>query len=208
MGKLDGANGGGGGPCSGLRATFTAYLVITSMLFLTNVRILQQLSFWYAKWTRALVNYGGGGDFNTCKYTAPTIFNCICRRMDTRGIGKAFAPQRWERLEAAFNKTMVEYFTPFDQQDLDDGDEFRLVYNLDDDKGHYNRIPGRKVSFGMESRLRRIHHVRDNRLGFNNHSVLYAAPDISTILKIEHEHHVADFGIFEDIVRTLFNSKA
>ena len=144
-------------------------------------------------------------DFNTSRYMAPTIFNRVCRLMDEYGLSRNFSSRFWELLEHAFNRTRVEYFTNF-QRCSEDAD-WRFVFTIDDNKLHFRYGQARNVPLGEESRLKRVRHVRDNRLGFNNHVVSYAATNIPIICKFEHEQHTTEMDTFEDIMRTLFNVK-
>ena len=85
--------------------------------------------------------------------------------------------------------------------------EFRYFFTLNDDKIHWNYSPARKVKAGMESRLKRVRHVRDNKLGINCHVVSYAATGFPVVLKFEHEQHFTVMDIFNDITRDLFGVK-
>ena len=59
----------------------------------------------------------------------------------------------------------------------------------------------------MESRLKRVRHVRDSKLDINCHVVSYAATGIPVVFKFEHEQHVMVMDTFNDIMRDLLGVK-
>ena len=137
-------------------------------------------------------------DFNTDRYLASTVFNRILQSMDAAGLNTSFSPRFSEHLEAAFNKTVVQYFVNLDRKAGDDV-KFRYLFTLNDDKIYWNYGPAKKVKAGMESRLKQVRHVRDNILGINFHIVSYAATGIPVVLKFEQEQQVTVMDTFNDI---------
>ena len=52
---------------------------------------------------------------------------------------------------------------------------------------HYNFLAKRLIAHGHESGLRHVRHTRDNRSGFTNHVVSFAASDIPVVSHFNHE---------------------
>ena len=81
----------------------------------------------------------------------------------------------------------------------------KRLFGMDDDKLHYTYGRARNVPFLRGSGLNRVCHVRDNKTGFVNHVVCYAASDLPLVSKFEHEDHANIHECFEDIMRELFH---
>ena len=144
-------------------------------------------------------------DINTKRFMPTKIFYRILRRIDEYGRGESFSTRFWEELQEALNNVMAKYFIPRKFEDRMTFDRFLLT--MDDDKNHYAYGAMRDVKVNHDSHLKRARHVRDNRKGFNNHVVAYAASDIPIISMFEHEDHDSLFDCVLDIMKSFFKKK-
>ena len=99
----------------------------------------------------------------------------------------------------------MKYFLMFGHNK--DEIETRFVFIMHWDKMYHNYGHANNVVLGIESQLKHVHHIWDNKLGFQNYPISYAATDILTIHKFKHKQHTTVIDTFNNIMRWLFNAK-
>ena len=98
-------------------------------------------------------------DVNTSSYMDLDEYKAIWRKMDNYNKKNNYSSRSWEEIETALNETLHDLFVPKQ-------DEFKMRLSYDDDKHWFNFfVKVKDMLLGVDSKLKRERHVRDNVVG-------------------------------------------